>query len=134
MHASSFANHVIRAISRIARYLAHTWSSFVLVCVSIYLSFVFFMSGLGWHIPGLSELPREQDLFLLLARESVFLSLCACVSPEHGNANERGAIAGVSGRWLVEGGLERGSSLFWWISVAYPPRHEGSMNGLCLAP
>ena len=46
---------------------------------------------------------------VLLCRSFV---LCACVYPEHGTAGERGAIAGVGGRWRVEGGLEGARSPF----------------------
>ena len=68
---------------------------------------------------------REPFLFLFCVR--------ACVYSEHGNAGEHGAIAGVGGRWRVEGGLEGARSLFSSLGVASPSRHEGSMNGLCPA-
>ena len=47
---------------------------------------------------------------------------------------EPGAVAGVSGRWLVEGELQGARSLFSWLCVAFASRHEGSMNGFCLWP
>lgn len=32
--------------------------------------YIYFFSGLGWHVPGLSELPLEKRLLLLLAERS----------------------------------------------------------------
>ena len=55
------------------------------------------------------------------------------VYPEHGTAGEPGAVAGVGGRWRVEGGLKGARSPISWLGVAYPSRHEGRMNGICLA-
>ena len=56
-----------------------------------------------------------------------------CVYSEHGTAGELGAVAGVSGCWRVERGLQGARSPFSWLGVACASRHEGSMNGLCLA-
>ena len=56
----------------------------------------------------------------------------ACVYPEHGNAGEHGAIAGVSGRLRVEGGLEGARSSFKWLGVASIDTRE-NLSGLCLA-
>ena len=53
---------------------------------------------------------------------------------EHGTAGEPGAIAGVSGCWRVEGGVKGVRSPFWCLGVACASKHEGCMNGLCLAP
>ena len=89
------------------------------------------------YIPGISELPLAHRLILLLLGESLFFLpsfvLCACMHPERGTAGEPGAIAGVSGHWRVEVGLEGARSPFSWLGVACASRHERSMNGLCLA-
>ena len=106
---------------------------------------------LGWYIPGLSELPLGNRLLLLLAglfqRFFVFsISLgtlgyfflffsfvsCAYVYSEHGTAGEPGAVAGVSGCWRVEGGVQGARSPFSWLGVARASRPEGIMEGLCL--
>ena len=55
------------------------------------------------------------------------------VYPEHGNAGEPGAIAGVSACWRVEEGLEGARLPFSWLGVACPSIYEGSINGLRLA-
>ena len=95
---------------------------------------IILLSVLGLYIPGLSELPLGHRLLLLLAGESSFcFGLCACVYPEHGTTGERSAIADVGGRWRVEGGLEGARPPFSWSGVACPSRHEGGMDGLCLA-
>ena len=80
---------------------------------------------LGWYIPGLSELPLGNRLLLLLSGPfqrffvfsislgtfspvslfSYFVS-CACVYSEYGTTGERGTVAGVSGCWRVEEGLQ----------------------------
>ena len=75
---------------------------------------------LGSYTPGISELPLEHRLLLLLAGDNLFsfLVLCACMYPEHGTEGDRGAIAGVSGRWRVEGELEGARSPFPWLGVA----------------
>ena len=110
------------------------------------------LSVLGWYIPGLSELPLRNRLLSLLAgpflRVFVFsISLgtfgyfflfssfasCAYVYSEHCTAGEPGTVAGVSGWWRVKGGLQGARSPLWWLGVACASRHEGSMNGLCLA-
>ena len=52
---------------------------------------------------------------------------------DHGTAGERGTVAGVSGWWRVEGGLQGARSPFSWLGVVCASRHEGSMNGPCLA-
>ena len=79
--------------------------------------FVLFLSGLDLHDLGLSELPLEQCLLLLLAGDGLvpFLVLCACEYSKHGNAAERGPNVVVGERWRVEGGLEGARSLFWWL-------------------
>ena len=63
---------------------------------------------------------------------SSFVS-CACVYSEYGTAGEPGAVAGVSGCWRVEGGLQGARSPLSYLGVACASRHEGCMNGLCLA-
>ena len=63
---------------------------------------------------------------------SCFVS-CASVYSEHGTAGERGAVAGVSGCWRAEGGLNGARSPFSWLGVTCLSRHKGSMNRLCLA-
>ena len=56
-----------------------------------------------------------------------------CVDPKHGTGGERGAIAGVSGPWRAEVGSEGARLPFSSLGVACAWRHEGNMNGLCLA-
>ena len=110
-------------------------------------------SVLGWYIPSLSELPLGNRLLLLLAGPfqrffcflhfswhfqyffSFFSSLvsCACVYSEHGAAGEPGAVAGVSRCRRVEEGLHGARLPFSCLGVACASRHEGNMNGLCLA-
>ena len=46
---------------------------------------------------------------------------------------EPGAVAGTSGCWRVEGGLQGALSPLSWLGVACASRHEGSMSRLCLA-
>ena len=53
--------------------------------------------------------------------------------PEHGTAGEPGAVAGVSGCWRAEGGLDGGRPPFSWLGVACALGYEESMHGLCLA-
>ena len=76
-------------------------------------------------------------LYFLRTSRYLFLPLFvwfgACVYSMHGTAGEPGAVAGVSGCWRVEGGLDEARSPFSCLGVACPTRHEGSMNGLCLA-
>ena len=46
---------------------------------------------------------------------------------------EPGAVAGVSGCRRVEGGLQGARSPFSCLGVGCASRHEGSMDGFCLA-
>ena len=106
---------------------------------SIYIitQFCLLLSLFGWYILGISELPLGHCLLLFLDGENFShvssCVWCACVYPEHGTVGEPGAIAGVRGRWRVTGGPEGARSPFSWLGVACRSRHEGSMNGLCLA-
>ena len=59
--------------------------------------------------------------------------LGACVYSEHGTAGEPGTVAGVGGCRRIERGLQGMRSLFSWVGVACASRHDGSLNGLCLA-
>ena len=63
--------------------------------------------------------------------------------PEHGNAGERGgdagerdAIAGVSGCWRVEGGMEGALSPFFVtrrrVSIGARGKHEWALSGLLM--
>ena len=52
---------------------------------------------------------------------------------DHGTVGEPSAVAGVSGCWRVEGGLQGAQSPLSCLGVAYASRHKGCMNGLCLA-
>ena len=82
------------------------------------------LSVLGWYTPGLSELlPGNRLLVLDLSSGSLYCPFMG----------ERGTVVGVSGWWRVEGGLQGARSPFWGLGVARASRHEGSMNGLCLA-
>ena len=56
-----------------------------------------------------------------------------CVYLEHCTAGEPGAVAGISGCWRVEGRLQGAWSPFSCLGFACASRHEGSMNGFCLA-
>ena len=63
--------------------------------------------------------------------KSSFVS-CACVYSEHGTAGEPGAVAGVSGRWRVEGGL---SAVAVFVArrrvfIETRGRHEWVLSGL----
>ena len=126
----------------------------VYVYIKNYLQISHALSVLDWYIPGLSELPLGNRLPLFFCRAfpgvlcllhfychfrfffpfffCCFVS-CACVYSEHGTAGEPGAVAGVSGCWRVEGGLQGARLAFSWLRVACASRHEGCMNGLCLA-
>ena len=101
----------------------------------------------GSLIPALSELPlRTPPPFITCSfslslfpiyfswrkASSSFSFGFVCVPRQHGSAGEPGAIAGMGGRWPVEGGSEGARSPFSWLGVACPPRHEGSMKALCL--
>ena len=61
-----------------------------------------------------------------------FLVSCAWVYPEHGTGGESGAVAGVSRRWRVEGGLEGARSPLSWFYESHVPRYtrEASMGSV----
>ena len=84
------------------------------------------------HSCGSLFSPSLLALSVLFFLFSYFAS-CACVYSEYCTAGEPGAVAGVSGCWRVEGGLQGARLPFWWLGVACASRHEGSMYGLCLA-
>ena len=88
---------------------------------SKYLLLVFFLSEIGWYIPGISELPLGRRLLLLLEGESLlflffFSSFCvrACVprARHRGRARRRRgyqrARAGKGGGWEERGRRFRG--------------------------
>ena len=94
---------------------------------------------LGWYLPGISDFPLGNRLFLLLAGENrlLFVLQSACMCPEHDTAGERGAIAGVGGRWRVDGGAGRNA-----VAVFVPRRrvcietrgkHEWALSGLLMS-
>ena len=61
--------------------------------------------------------------------------MCAYVYPEHGNASERGAIAGVGGRCRVEGGLEGSVAVLVArrrVSIETRGKHEWALSGLLM--
>ena len=119
-------------------YTHHTYSIEVLTDISLS------KRVLGCYIPGLSELQLGNHTPLLLTLAGpfqwffvLFISLawhfrpfflfssfvsCAYVYSEHDTAGEPGAVAGVSGCWRVEGGLQGAQSQFSWLGVARVPR------------
>ena len=54
---------------------------------------------------------------------------CSCVYIGHGTAGKLSPVAGVSGCWRVERGLQGARTPFSWLGVACATRHEGSING-----
>ena len=111
------------------------------------------LSVLGWYIPGLSELPLGDRLLSLLGgpfqRVFVFsispgtfipfslfpfflvsFRVRACTP----KTAPRATVAGVTGWWRVEGGLQGARSPFWWLGVACASRHDRCMNGSVWPP
>ena len=105
---------------------AHMWhSSWRRSCLfSAFHYYLPDLSSTSWFSPFLLARP----LFLL----STFVS-CACVFSEHGTAGEPNAVAGVSECWRARGRLQGARSPLSCLGVACVSRHEGCMNGLCLA-
>ena len=116
--------------------------------VIYYLQISHSLSVLGWYVPGLSELPLGNRLLLLAGpcqRFSVcsislgtfspffffrFVSVRVVRARHRGRArHRRGCHRVVAGR----GGVARSAVAVSWIGVKCASRHEGSMNGLCLA-
>ena len=95
---------------------APTWESPPVITFRTFPAVLCFIR-LSWHF---------QSFF------SSFVS-CACVSSEHGTAGKLGAVAGVSGCLLVEGGLQGPRSPFSCLGIVCASGHEGGKNGLCMA-
>ena len=127
---SSFFNRFLSFRARLCRAYCIHYDDLALYCL-LCLEQPCHLRAPTWTPPPSITCRREPSFFFLFS--SFIIVLCACVYPEDGPAGEPGAIAGVSGRWRVEGGLDEARSPFWWLGVACPSRHEGSIKRFCLA-
>lgn len=102
------------------------------------LTNIFLLSVLSWYMAGISELQLGHRLLRLPAGESfpalLLFVLGACVYPEPGTSGEPGAVATVSRRWRVEGGVGSSAVAVFKarrrVSIETRGKQEWALSGL----